>query len=157
MTYSVRPAGERDLDALARFEADIARISFAEDAVVDEEVHRRKLERAMTKDPRGMFVAEAPDGTTVGWLWISLNTNFLTGDPYANFRSLAIDDAHHGTGVAELLLEAGIAFACDADVNEITGRVHVGNGGMRALYRKFGFEAVHLVMRKRCEPAEEVG
>jgi GNAT superfamily N-acetyltransferase len=156
MDYSIRPAAEHDLDVLARFESAIARVSFGEDAVEDPEVHRRKLDRAMTKDPEGMFVAEA-GGRVVGWLWLSMNTNFLTGALYGNFRSLAVDDDHHGTGLAELLVETGVGFACRKGATEIRGRVHVRNEAMRVVYRKFGFDAEHVIMRRKCGPDEERG
>jgi ribosomal protein S18 acetylase RimI-like enzyme len=32
---------------------------------------------------------------------------------------------------------------------QLTGKVHARNLGMRALYRKFGFEATHITMEKR--------
>lgn len=149
MTYVVRPARASDLDELARFEADIARISFGDDAVVDLDVHRKKLTRAMEKDPRGMFAADAGE-RVAGWLWVALNTNFLTGDRYANFRSLATDEADRGTELPELLLDAGLRFACGEGATEVTGRVHVANERMRMLYRKFGFEASYLVLRRKC-------
>jgi RimJ/RimL family protein N-acetyltransferase len=34
----------------------------------------------------------------------------------------------------------------------LTGKVHASNLGMRALYRKFGFEATHITMEKRPAP-----
>lgn len=151
MTYAVRAARPSDLDALARFEADIAQVSFGDDAVTDVDVHRKKLARAMEKDPRGMFVADAGQ-RVAGWLWVSLNTNFLTGDRYANFRSLATDEADRGSELPELLLDAGLRFACDEGATEVTGRVHVGNEAMRTIYRKFGFEASYLVLRRKCGP-----
>ena len=152
MTYVVRAARESDLDALARFEADIARVSFGDDAVVDLDVHRKKLTKAMEKDPRGMFAADAGH-RVAGWLWVALNTNFVTGDRYANFRSLAIDEADRGTDLPEMLLDAGLRFACDEGATEVTGRVHVANERMRMIYRKFGFEASYLVLRRKC-PAD---
>src|SRR5438552_13802399 len=91
--YTVRQAAPGDLDALVRFEINIARISFPDDPVVDPEVHRKKLSKAMERDREGMFVAEAAaTGQVAGWLWVALNTNFLTGENYANFRSLAVEE-----------------------------------------------------------------
>jgi hypothetical protein len=40
----------------------------------------------------------------------------------------------------------------------LTGKVHASNLGMRALYRKFGFEAAHLTMeRRRAGPPAPAG
>src|SRR5438477_13163431 len=102
--YIVRHPEAGDLDALAQFEIDIARISFPDDPVIDPEVHRKKLRKALERDREGMFVAVQPDtGKVVGWPWVALNTNFLTGDKYANFRSLATSPREDSAAIAELL------------------------------------------------------
>src|SRR5690349_21112295 len=85
--YTLRHPAESDLDAMVQFEIDIARVSFAEEAVTDQEVHRKKLRKAQERDRDGMFLAvDNTTGKTVGWLWVAINTNFLTEDKYANFR-----------------------------------------------------------------------
>ena len=49
-------------------------------------------------------------------------------------------------------LASGCVIALAAGLTQLTGKVHAQNLGMRALYRKFGFEAAHLTMEKRLEP-----
>jgi RimJ/RimL family protein N-acetyltransferase len=39
--------------------------------------------------------------------------------------------------------------ARETGYQQLTGKVHARNLGMRALYRKFGFEAAHLTMEWR--------
>jgi len=147
---TVRQAEERDLDALAGFEVAIARVSFPDDAIVDPAVHRRRLAKAMERDRAGMLVAErAPAGAVVGWLWVSLNSNFTTGEPYAQFRSLAVAPGEEGRGVAEELFRGGLAHVREHGVAQVVGRVHVSNVPMRLVYRAFGFEPQHLTMRLR--------
>jgi RimJ/RimL family protein N-acetyltransferase len=48
-----------------------------------------------------------------------------------------------------------LTAADDGGLTQLTGKVHAGNLGMRALYRKFGFTATHLTMERRpaAEPA----
>src|SRR5690348_14547570 len=108
---TVRLADEHDLDVLAGFEVRIAEISFPDDPIVDREAHRGRLRRAMERDGQGMFVAVDPDGRVVGWLWVALNTNFTTGAPYANFRSLAVQPGLEGRGIAEALFRRGLDHA----------------------------------------------
>jgi GNAT superfamily N-acetyltransferase len=96
-----------------------------------------------------MFLEESAAGDVVGWLWVALNTNFLTNEHYATFRSLAVSPGPNSADVADLLFEHGIDYARSKDVREITGKVHVANVPMRVIYRKFGFEAEHLTMKKR--------
>jgi ribosomal protein S18 acetylase RimI-like enzyme len=151
--FQFRPPGEADLPAIVAFEIEIARISFPDDPVVDAEVHRKKLAKAMERDREGMFVGEdRQTGEVVGWLWVALNTNFLTGERYATFRSLAVSrgpEHPESAALAEAIFAHGIEYARKAGVTEITGKVHVDNTAMRLIYRKFGFEAEHLTMKKK--------
>jgi ribosomal protein S18 acetylase RimI-like enzyme len=146
MTTTVRRAEERDLDVVAGYEVRIARVSFPEDPIEDPDAHRRRLRKAMERDGGGMLVAEA-DGGVVGWLWVSLNTNFTTGEPYAQFRSLAVEPGHEGRGVAEALIRRGLELAREGGARQVVGRVHVDNVPMRVVYREFGFRPQHLTMR----------
>jgi len=102
------------------------------------------------------LVAEAPAaetyqhaGVPVGWAWLSGRTNSLTGARYGNFRSLATADIPGRAEAAELLMAAVLRAADEAGSTHLTGKTHARNLGMRALYRKFGFEATHLTMERR--------
>ena len=102
------------------------------------------------------LVAEAPAaetyqhaGVPVGWAWLSGRTNSLTGARYGNFRSLATADIPGRAEAAELLMAAVLRAADEAGYTHLTGKTHARNLGMRALYRKFGFEATHLTMEWR--------
>jgi GNAT superfamily N-acetyltransferase len=173
--YLIRGAVAGDLDAIAEFEIQIARVSFSDDAIVDPALHRRRVSGALGKPGEIMLVAVArPDagpgeedaaaaagagdtaagtaGTLVGWAWMSPRTNSLTGARYGNFRSLAVADVAGRSQIGEMLLAAVLRAAADAGLSQLTGKVHAGNLGMRSLYRKFGFEAAHLTMEKRLPP-----
>ncbi|MGA8117838.1 MAG: GNAT family N-acetyltransferase [Actinocatenispora sp.] len=161
MDIAVRHAEESDLDALAAYEVTIAEISFGDDAVADPAIHRKKLAKALDRDREGMLVATAApadadgggtDGSgesVVGWLWLAVNTNFLTGQRYANFRSLAVSEGPGSDRVGELLLDRALAYARAEQLTEIVGKVHVGNESMRVLYRKYGFSPAALTMKRR--------
>lgn len=149
--YLVRPAAEGDLDALAAFEVQIARVSFGADAIEDPALHRKRVAGALGKPGEVTLVAvarEAP-GAPVGWAWLSGRTNSLTGARYGNFRSLAVAAIPDRAQVADLLMAAVLGAADEAGFGQLTGKVHAGNLGMRALYRKFGFEATHLTMERK--------
>ena len=152
--YAVRAATEADLDAIAAFEIDIARISFSEDAITDPALHRRRVSGSLGKPGEVTLVAvpAADPAQVVGWAWLSPRTNSLTGAKYGNFRSLAVADITDRSAVGELLLAAVLEASLAAGLTQLTGKVHARNLGMRALYRKFGFEAAHLTMEKRLEP-----
>ncbi|GGY75608.1 GNAT family N-acetyltransferase [Streptomyces nitrosporeus] len=147
--FTVRQAREDDVSRLAEFEVEIAKISFADDAITAVEVHEKRLSKAMARSRDGMFVACRGDRPTDGWVWITVNTNPMSGQCYANFRSLAVADVPERTLIGELLLRRGLEYVRAQGVEEIVGKVHVQNVRMRALYRQFDFEATHLTMRLR--------
>jgi len=149
--YLVRQAEAADLGAIAAFEVEIARVSFGDEAITDVELHRRRVAGALGKPGEIALVAEAAaaPGEPVGWAWLSGRTNSLTGARYGNFRSLAVADVPGRSEIGELLLAAVLRAADEGGMRQLTGKVHASNLGMRALYRKFGFEATHITMEKR--------
>jgi len=163
--FLIRPARESDLDVIAGFEIDIARASFGDEAIEDAALHRKRVAAALGKPGEVTLVAvtAAGQGAPVGWAWLSGRTNSLTGARYGNFRSLATADLPDRGTVAELLMAAVVRAAAQAGYTHLTGKTHARNLGMRALYRKFGFEATHLTMEWRPgapaagEPGGEAG
>ena len=166
--FLIRPARMSDLDVIAGFEIDIARASFGDEAIEDAALHRKRVAAALGKPGEVTLVAvqveaSGGDGAPVGWAWLSGRTNSLTGARYGNFRSLATADVPGRGTVAELLMAAVMQAAAQAGYTHLSGKTHARNLGMRALYRKFGFEATHLTMEWRPgataeqAPGEEAG
>jgi ribosomal protein S18 acetylase RimI-like enzyme len=149
--YLIRTATEDDLDALARYEIEIATVSFGAEAVTDPALHRKRVAGALGKPGEVTLVAaaRAEPGTPLGWAWLSARTNSLTGERYGNFRSLAVAMGPDRSLIADLLMAAVLEAADAAGLTQLTGKVHAANIGMRALYRKFGFTATHLTMERR--------
>ena len=153
---------EDDLDVIAGFEIDIARASFGDEAIEDPALHRKRVAGALGKPGEVTLVAVATGAPAVpvGWAWLSGRTNSLTGARYGNFRSLATADVPGRGQVGELLMQAVLQASDRAGFVHLTGKVHASNLGMRALYRKFGFEAAHLTMERRraaCRGARDDG
>ena len=162
--FLIRPARDSDLDVIAGFEIDIARASFGDEAIEDPALHRKRVAAALGKPGEVTLVAVAVqadgeamkgegeaggEGAPVGWAWLSGRTNSLTGARYGNFRSLATADVPGRGTIGELLMAAVVEAAAQAGYTHLTGKTHTSNLGMRALYRKFGFEATHLTMEWR--------
>jgi predicted methyltransferase/GNAT superfamily N-acetyltransferase len=154
--WRIRAATEADLDTIAGFEVEIARVSFGDEAVEDRLLHRRRVAAALGKPGEVTLVAVAsgagPGAAPVGWAWLSGRTNSLTGARYGNFRSLATADVPGRSEIADLLMQAVLAAADQAGYQHLSGKVQAGNLGMRALYRKHGFGASHLTMERRPPP-----
>jgi ribosomal protein S18 acetylase RimI-like enzyme len=146
----IRQATPADVPVIAEFESEIARVSFPENPIDDPEVHRKKLGKALARAPEGMFVAQI-DGQTVGWLWITLNTSFTTGERYATLRSLAVHPGWRGSGIGRSLVSFAIDYCREGGARWIAGKVHVDNARMRALFRATGFHPKHLAMEFRLE------
>lgn len=157
--YLVRAATDHDVEAIVGYEIDIAKVSFADEAITEPALHRKRVTGALGKPGEIMLVAvaEQEPAVPVGWAWLSARTNSLTGDRYGNFRSLATSDGTDRSQVGELLMAAVLAAAADAGLTTLTGKVHAGNVGMRALYRKFGFNATHLTMERKAAHGTEDG
>ena len=102
--YLVRPATQDDLEALVRYEIEIAVVSFADEAITDPALHRKRVSGALGKPGEITLVAAARQepGVPLGWAWLSARTNSLTGDRYGNFRSLAVSDVPDRSLIAEL-------------------------------------------------------
>jgi ribosomal protein S18 acetylase RimI-like enzyme len=149
--YLIRPATDADLDHIAAFEVDIAKVSFGDDAITDAAFHRRRVAGALGKPGEIALIAVASDGTAepLGWAWMSARKNSLTGERYGNFRSLAVADVAGRAEIGDLLMTAVVAGAEDEGLVHLSGKVHAANLGMRALYRAFGFTATHVTMEKR--------
>ncbi len=147
----VRALDESDIPQVAAFEAEIAVISFGEEAVADPAQHVAKLQRALGKGDDIMLVLAEP-AQVLGWLWISLNTNAFTGDRYANFRSFALHPRVRGGQAGERLFAAGLERVKQAGgIGKMVGKVHVDNLPMRLLYKQLGFKPVHLTMELALE------
>ncbi len=149
--YLVREAAEADLDAIVGYEIEIATVSFGAEAITDPALHRKRVAGSLGKPGEITLVAASRQNPQLplGWAWLSGRTNSLTGERYGNFRSLAVSDGPDRSVIGELLLAAVLDAADERGLTQVTGKVHAGNLGMRALYRKFGFTATHLTMERR--------
>ncbi|MBN1813240.1 MAG: GNAT family N-acetyltransferase [Anaerolineae bacterium] len=150
----VRQITAADSPAIAELEVEIARISFPENPIDDPAAHRKKLRKAMEKEPDGMFVAEV-EGRIIGWLWITTNTSFATGERYATLRSLAVSPEWRGKGIGRSLAAFAIDHCRQRGARWISGKVHVDNAPMRALFHSAGFRAKHLTMEYRLEDNQD--
>jgi L-amino acid N-acyltransferase YncA len=141
---AIRELRAEDVDAVARFEAEIAVRSFADEAVTDLDHYRKKV---------GKLVRYGDDWTRVlvvggeirGWAWVAARRNFITNDLYADFRSFYVDGAAAGPAAAVALFRAVLAH-CEAEgFVRIVGRTASTNEAMRALYELAGFAERHVV------------
>ena len=147
--YRIRDFRTADVDVVAGFETEIACRSFADEAVTDLDHYRKKLGKLLKYPGDWTKVLVLPgdrgDEEVAGWAWVSPRRNFITGEPYADFRSFYVDGAAAGPAAAVALLRAVIGH-CEAEgFTRIVGRTASGNAAMRSLYRLAGFQERHVV------------
>lgn len=159
--FRLRDFGPADIDAVAGFEAEIARRSFADEAVTDPAHYRRKLGKLLKYGgdwTRVLVLGDVGAGERVaGWAWVCARQNFITGETYADFRSLYVDGAAAGPAGAVALLRAVIGHCEAKGFTRIVGRTASGNAAMRSLYRLAGFHERHVVYELDIGPNEAAG
>jgi len=148
----IRKIKETDIEVLANFEKEIAVISFGDTAVTDINFHSKKIMKAMDKERDGMLVLEE-NSKLYGWLWMTLQTNSVTGEKYINFKSFYMMPHDSDKQYTEHLMAAGMKFSSDSGAKRIVGRTFVDNLPMRLVYKKFGFKPACLTMEYNAEPS----
>lgn len=140
--HEIRTLREEDLEAVAGFEVDIARVSFGDEAITDPSFHKKRLERYIGDG--GALVAEDPSGKIVGWALITPRKNASTNDRYGDFRSLFVSEGHRGGRLAFQLMSTVVDYARKCEFSRIAGRTGAENTPMQSIYRYFGFEPRHI-------------
>jgi RimJ/RimL family protein N-acetyltransferase len=97
----------------------------------------------MEKSREGMLVLAEGDNV-LGWLWMGLQTNSVSGEQYINFRSFYAKAGE--SRYSEALMQAGMDYAKSTPATRIVGKTFVSNLPMRLLYQKFHFQPTHITM-----------
>jgi ribosomal protein S18 acetylase RimI-like enzyme len=146
-TFRIRPLQERDLEAVAGFEREIAKISFPDDPITDLGFYVKKLRPLLTNDQAATFVAEDETGV-VGWAYVSIRRNFITKEPYADFHSIYVAPSQRGKGVVAALVEGVIGYCRDEKLDKVVFRTRASNEPMKAVLARFGFEPAQIYYEK---------
>jgi RimJ/RimL family protein N-acetyltransferase len=141
-----------DVPTIARFEREIAEISFPEDPVTDLAFYERKLAQAVSDRKSEPMVGET-DGRIVAWAWIGTRENFITHERYGELRSFYVAADFRGTGYALKLMRACMDYCATHGLARLSGRTHAANEAMQAVYQMYGFEAKHITYEHRIAPA----
>lgn len=141
-----------DVPVVARFEREIAELSFPEDPVTDLVFYERRLRQAMI-DAKGQPMVGEYDGRIVAWAWIGVRENFVTHERYGELRSFYVVEDFRATGYALRLMRACIEYCATQGLARLTGRTHAGNEAMQSVYEIYGFEAKHVVYERHIAPA----
>ncbi len=150
-SITIRPATVADCDTLVALTRDLAAYHRARDkATISVEDFRRDAfgERPIV----WCWVAEAADGTPVGFAMVSLGYAAWVGHQFVMVNSLHVTKAMRGTGLGKRLMAAIARFAQSRGIPRM--EVHVSDWNpARAFYEAVGF-TVRKDLRCRMEPEE---
>ena len=103
----LRPLQTRDVEAVAAYEREIAKISFPDDPITDLDFYIKKVKKLIDDRNAATFVAD--DGSdVVGWAYVSKRQNFITKETYADFHSIFVSPSQRGTDHREQAVPGGV-------------------------------------------------
>ncbi len=143
----LRRLEERDVDAVAEFEREIAKISFPDDPITDHEFYAKKVSRLVHDDKAACFVAE-DDSRLVGWAHVSERRNFITRQRYADFHSIYVSPSYRGGGVVSMLVEAVFDYCKEQQFGHVVFRTRASNEPMKKVLARAGFVPTQIYYEK---------
>lgn len=87
-----------------------------------------------------MFIAEGPDGERLGFVYIEVEADYITGEERAFIGDLVVAAAAEGAGVGRALMAAADTWARERDLGSLTLYVFAGNQRARKFYAGLGFQ-----------------
>jgi RimJ/RimL family protein N-acetyltransferase len=134
----LRPLQARDVETVASYERDIAKISFPDDPITDFNFYVKKVTKLIGDSNAATFVAD--DGkSVVGWAYVSKRQNFITKETYADFHSIFVDPSQRGTGTANALCQAVFDYCASQKLDRVVFRTRATNEPMKAVLARVGF------------------
>jgi RimJ/RimL family protein N-acetyltransferase len=143
----LRPLQEKDVEAVAGFERDIAKISFPDDPITDLDFYIKKVRRLVDDKGAATFVAEA-GGEVVGWAYCSKRQNFITKESYADFHSIFVSASQRGTGTVGKLCDAVFDYCRQQKFDRVVFRTRATNEPMKAVLARVGFVPTQIFYEK---------
>jgi RimJ/RimL family protein N-acetyltransferase len=152
----LRPLKAEDVEIVASFERDIAKISFPDDPITDLTFYMKKVGKLIDDRNAATFVAD--DGTgPVGWAYVSKRQNFITKESYADFHSIFVSPSQRGTGTADRLAEAVFDFCRKQKLDRVVFRTRATNEPMKAVLVRVGFVPAQILYEKAIELGDKAG
>jgi RimJ/RimL family protein N-acetyltransferase len=152
----LRPLKAEDVEIVASFERDIAKISFPDDPITDLTFYMKKVGKLIDDRNAATFVAD--DGTgPVGWAYVSKRQNFITKESYADFHSIFVSPSQRGTGTADRLAEAVFDFCRKQKLDRVVFRTRATNEPMKAVLARVGFVPAQILYEKAIELGDKAG
>jgi RimJ/RimL family protein N-acetyltransferase len=150
----LRPLRTEDIEIVASFERDIAKVSFPDDPITDLGFYMKKVGKLVDDRNAATFVAEDDSGV-VGWAYVSKRQNFITKETYADFHSIFVSPSQRGTGTADRLAEAVFDFCRKQKLDRVVFRTRATNEPMKAVLARVGFVPTQIFYEKAIELSDK--
>lgn len=100
------------------------------------------LKRALEEpDPRSaLLIAEGPGGQPLGFVYVEVETDYMTGEERAFIGDLIVTAQAEGSGVGRELMAAAEDWARRRGLRSMTLYVFAGNRRAREFYAGLGFQ-----------------
>jgi RimJ/RimL family protein N-acetyltransferase len=134
----LRPLQIGDVEAVASYEREIAKISFPDDPITDLDFYIKKVKKLIDDKNAATFVAD--DGAeVVGWAYVSKRQNFITKEAYADFHSIFVGPSQRGTATVGKLCQAVFDYCAKEKLDRVVFRTRATNEPMKAVLARVGF------------------
>ena len=144
----LRPLQAGDVEAIASYEREIAKISFPDDPITDLGFYIKKVTRLIDDKGAATFVAD--DGKdVVGWAYVSKRQNFITKEAYADFHSIFVSPSQRGTTTAGRLCQAVFDFCAREKLDRVVFRTRATNEPMKAVLARVGFVPTQIFYERQ--------
>jgi L-amino acid N-acyltransferase YncA len=127
-----------DVEVIASFEREIAKISFPESPILDIKFYSKKISGLIGDPNVETFVAEH-DQKVVGWAYVSKRKNFITKEEYADFHSVYVDPGQRGSGLVSKLANAVLEHCQRNNLTQIVFRTRATNEPMKSVLARHGY------------------
>jgi predicted methyltransferase/ribosomal protein S18 acetylase RimI-like enzyme len=137
-----------DLPTILEFEREIARKSFPEAPILDEDYHKKKLERAVESGHDGLRVAVLGN-EVVGWLWLRVEKDRSTDEEFGYIKSIIVKPDYRYQELGKKLIEAAEEYFRGKGIRRIDVIASAANYEATLFFEALGYEREHSTMRKR--------
>ena len=144
----LRPLRTEDIEIVASFERDIAKVSFPDDPITDLGFYMKKVGKLVDDRNAATFVAEDDSGV-VGWAYVSKRQNFITKETYADFHSIFVSPSQRGTGTVSKLCQAVFDYCASQKLDRVVFRTRATNEPMKAVLARVGFVPTQIFYERQ--------
>ena len=130
----IRDAAASDVHEIAALAGELGYPSSIEET-------GRRMSTILARDDQAVFVAEAADGSVVGWIHV-FGALRLEWEPFAELGGLVVGEAHRGRGIGKLLCEQARQWASANGFSALRVRSRAEREAAHRFYEHLGFRRV---------------